>query len=186
MGLTTFTNLDFFNKNSTFKMGKLIFLVFFSFLSSTSIMNAQDKERIEMFSFEQLSQNSTTKSVLPNYLKPENIIPLITELKPSIKMEGGVFTIQGEKPVKAYLDIRSLKSPIPRNVVFDNVELVVINIENQSDLFSQINLDNLSGFTKLKYIQIVCRVDCNQNQISNALISSLKNYVIIYSVEKQS
>ncbi len=101
-------------------------------------------------------------------------------------MNGGVLKVRGEKPVRAYLDLNSLSKPISRNVAFDNVELVVINIENQSDLFSKINLDNLSGFTKLKYIQIVCRVDCNQNQISNALISSLKNYVIIYSVEKQS
>jgi|GEM_PF-3450404 len=186
MGLTTSTNLDFYNKKSTFKIGRLIILVFFSIFLSVSILNAQEREGIEIFSFEQLSQNSNLKSVLPNYVKPDNIIPLITDLKPSVFFNGGAFNIQGEKPVRAYLDLRSLQRPISRNAVFDNVELVIINIENQRDLFTQINLDNLSGFTKLKYIQIVCRVDCNQNQISNALISSIKNYVIIYSVEKQS
>tara|TARA_R110002072_G_scaffold2867_5_gene22354 strand:+ start:15631 stop:16188 length:558 start_codon:yes stop_codon:yes gene_type:complete len=185
MILTTFNNYEFFKKNSNFKLGRLVILVFFLILSST-FLNAQDKEGIEIYSIEQLSQNTTLRSVLPNYVKPENIIPLITELKPSIFLNGGVLKVRGEKPVRAYLDLNSLSKPISRNVAFDNVELVVINIENQSDLFSKINLDNLSGFTKLKYIQIVCRVDCNQNQISNALISSLKNYVIIYSVEKQS
>jgi hypothetical protein len=172
------------NSGNTYK--RTFLLVLFSVLISTMVLSAQERENLEIYSLDQLTENTSFRSSLPNYIKPENINPLISQLKPSVYIKGGVVNIQGEKPVRAYLDINSLSRPIARNSAFDNVELVVITIENERDLSSRINLDNLSGFTKLKYIQIVCWVDCNQNQISTALISTIKNYVVIYSVEKQS
>lgn len=186
MGIATFNNLEFFKKDSAFKIGRQIVLVFFLIFSPTVFLNAQSKEGVEIYSYEQLTQNTSFKPAFPNYVNPEVIIPLITDLKSTVYISNGSVKVKGENPVRAYLDLNSLSKQNDNFKNFPNVELVKIYIENERDLFSKINIDNLSEFTKLKYIYIVCRVDCNQNQISNALISSLKNYVIIYSVEKQS
>lgn len=176
-----------FNMKNSVKRNKVpFFMVLFFVLISSMVLSAQDKERIEIYSLDQITGNTSLKISLPNYIKPEKINPLISELKSSIYINNGVVNVQGEKPVKAYLDLSSLAKPISSNRAFDNVEIVVLTIENQRDLFSKINLDNLSAFTKLKYIHIVCRIDCNQNQITTALNSTSNNYVIIYSVEKQS
>lgn len=163
----------------------IVFVIVLTLFSATTIF-AQERDQYELYSLEQITEGNNLRSALPSYIKPENINPLISELKPSIYMRGGVIQNQSENAVRAYLDLNSLNSTINRIPAYDNVELVVIYIENMSELSGRINLDNLSGFTKLKYVQIVCRVNCNQNQISNALISTAKNYVVIYSVEIES
>ncbi|MEX0996108.1 MAG: hypothetical protein WDZ45_03575 [Flavobacteriaceae bacterium] len=186
MSSTTFNEYESFKKNSILKPNRLLILVFFAILSSTVLVNAQDREGTEIYSLEQLTSNTSLKSELPDNIKPETIIPLITDLQSTVYINNGIMKVRGENPVRVYLDLNSLSKPLTKNTKFDNVELVKIYIENERDLFSKINLDNLSVFTKLKYIHIVCRVDCSKDQVSSALISETNKYVVIYSVEKQS
>lgn len=167
-------------------VGKSTLLLFLPVFFFSSTVFSQEKEPIEMYSINELTSQNNLKSSLPNYIKPENINPLIYDLKSSIYFTNGTYKIKGENPVRVYLDVNSAGKQISRVSDFDNIEIAIISIESERDLFSRINLENLSGFTKLKYVYIVCKIDCTESQVLNSLENSSKNYVIIYSVEKQS
>jgi len=153
------------------------------FLTATS---SKAQESVEIVELNQLSITSNFKSALPSYIKPENILPLIKDNVSSVKFENGTIKFFGENALRAELDFRSVSSKIERQPKFDNIEIVTINISSPNDLFSKINLANLGGFTKLKYVYIICPFQCSESQISNSLIFDEKDYLIIYTVENQS
>lgn len=184
-------------KNKDFKISKLscfkftnncilkatVWFVGIVFLTATT---SYAQESVEIVELNQLSTTSNLKTTLPSYIKPEIILPLIKDNVSSVKLENGTVKFFGEKALRAELDFRSASSKIVRQPRFDNVEIVTIRISNPSDLFSKINLTYLGGFTKLKYVYIICSFQCSESQIINSLIFGDKDYLIIYTVENQS
>ncbi|PKP24908.1 MAG: hypothetical protein CVU03_10215 [Bacteroidetes bacterium HGW-Bacteroidetes-2] len=158
------------------------FVGIFFFTATTSY----SQESVKIFEINQLNSASSLKSTLPSYIKPEKILPLINNNISSVIIENGSIKFFGENALRADIDFRSVSSKIVRQPRFDNVEIATIRINRPSDLFSKINLANLGGFTKLKYVYIICSFQCSENQISNSLIFGEKDYLIIYTVENQS
>lgn len=186
MSITTNNSRNFLIKKLNSKFERTFYLVLLSVFTTITALHAQEREATTIYSVEQLSSEPTFRTTLPSFIKPENINPLIFDLKPSVYYANGTYKVKGDKPVRVYLDMNSVRNQISRVPDFDNVEMAIIKIESERDLFSRINLDNLAGFTKLKYVYIVCNVDCTESQVLNSINSSIKNYVIIYNVEKQS
>ena len=65
----------------------------------------------------------------------------------------------------------------------NNIEIVIIKIDNASQLNSSINLALLSNFKKLKYIYIVSSIDISSSEIANMITNYNEKYSVFYKID---
>ena len=64
------------------------------------------------------------------------------------------------------------------------IEIVIIKIDNASQLNASINLALLSNFKKLKYIYIVSSITISSNEIANMITNYDEKYSVFYKIDK--
>jgi hypothetical protein len=65
----------------------------------------------------------------------------------------------------------------------NNIEIVIIKIDNASQLNSSINLALLSNFKKIKYIYIVSSIDISTSEIANMITNYNEKYSVFYKID---
>jgi hypothetical protein len=66
----------------------------------------------------------------------------------------------------------------------NNIEIVIIKIDNASQLNLSINLALLSNFKKLKYIYIVSSITISSNEIAKMITNYDEKYSVFYKIDK--
>jgi hypothetical protein len=100
----------------------------------------------------------------------------------------------GIQPVRVITDIASLNQLYIQNSHFENVELILIQIENESDMNWNLNPNSLSQFENLQYIYISSSValcdpltgnsNCEKEKINSFLSGELSSSItLVYSSE---
>jgi len=108
---------------------------------------------------------------------------LVFGVQPSIYFDSGIEKIFGDKPVKLFTDISSLRL-IPSSISLkDDIEIVAIKIKNSNDLNSKIDLAIFSNFNNLKYIYILSSTNTSEQNIANMFINYNNQYSIFYKIE---
>jgi hypothetical protein len=65
----------------------------------------------------------------------------------------------------------------------NNIEIVIIKVDNRSQINSSINLALLSNFKKLKYIYIVSSIDISSSEIANMITNYNEKYSMFYKID---
>jgi hypothetical protein len=87
-------------------------------------------------------------------------------------------------PVNLFTDMNSLAQVDNLVTLKNNIEIVIIKIDNASQLNSSINLALLSNFKKLKYIYIASSIDISSSEIVNMITNYDEKYSIFYKIDK--
>ena len=70
------------------------------------------------------------------------------------------------KPLKINLgDTKSFNKILDSNYEKDNVELLVISLDNQTELYNSLDLSNSTDFKNLKYVYVKCNYNCTNEDI---------------------
>lgn len=93
---------------------------------------------------------------------------LVYDVLPTICIENGTIKTFGNGPaVRLETDSKSFSTLYDANPIFDQVKIIIIKINNQNDLkVTPIKLQDLKGFSHLKYILFLCNVNCNPASIN--------------------
>jgi hypothetical protein len=87
-------------------------------------------------------------------------------------------------PVNLFTDMNSLAQVDNLVTLKNNIEIVIIKIDNASQLNSSINLALLSNFKKLKYIYIASSIDISSSEIVKMINNYDEKYSIFYKIDK--
>jgi hypothetical protein len=122
-------------------------------------------------------------SALTDKSEAVKIENLVSDLQPTVYISNEEIKNFGETPpVCADLNASSINRLNEENALFSSVELITIRIEQSTDLSASIDLSKLSGFTSLKYIQILCTINCTAAQIANMVTGNNTGIKVFYLV----
>lgn len=167
------------NKTTLFRSNLILTYVLSLVFIATGM--AQEVKIYELFDNDsqvnttQLSKTAKASVTNTTYTQDlNNFYDLNYSLKPTIYVQNNsIVTVSlNEIPIKVKLeDSNSYTVLKSNNPIFQTVELIVINIENVSELNNIFDVSALQGFSNLKYIYIQC------NQF-NSSVTQIQNYVI--------
>ena len=93
---------------------------------------------------------------------------LISDLQPAVYITTTDINVYGESaPVCAEVDLTALSRLAESNGAFAGVELLTIRVKKTSELGASVDLSMLTAFPNLKFIQIICEIECNPSQVAN-------------------
>lgn len=124
--------------------------------------------------------NQRTKTSVSNSQYVENIV---FGIHPGVYYYSGVPKTYGAIPIKLFTDISSINNISTANILKADIEIVVIEIKNSSDLNAKIDLLKFSDFSKLKYIYILSSVNTTDQNIANMFLNYNNQYSVFYKIE---
>lgn len=117
-------------------------------------------------------------------LNAQNLKALTTNVQPSVYCYASGVNTYGDKPVDLFTDIQTL--PQLDNLVSlkNDIEIVIVKIDNESQLNTTINLAHLGNFKKLKYIYFVSSVNTTSDAIAAMITNYNEKYSVFYKIDK--
>ena len=182
------TNLLLFEKSSQIMKRKvilLLILVFFYSNSNAQLGTADQQNDVITVTNINSFFNAATKGTLSNVskLNAENLKTLTTTVQPSVYCYSNTVNTYGDKPVNLCVDMNSFAQVDNLVTLKNNIEIVIIKIDNASQLNSSINLALLSNFKKLKYIYIASSIDISSSEIANMITNYDEKYSVFYKID---
>lgn len=109
---------------------------------------------------------------------------LLSEVQPAVYYLSGEVKSYGENPTALYTNSGSLNSIQNSVVSKQTIEIVTINIAQNADLSTPIDLSVFSNFPNLKYIYILSNVETTGTVISNLIRNNNTNVGVFYKIDK--
>jgi hypothetical protein len=170
-------------KNQHFKIKSVLIILGFVLLSNNLI--AQNPIKLSDF----LVASTISETTYPIQQLSRGVVP-------TVYLTQGVISIvdPGIQPIRVITDIASLSQLCIQNTQFENVELILIQIENESDMNWSLNPNSLSQFENLQYIYISSSIplcdpsngnsNCEKEKIISFLSGELcSSITLVYSSE---
>lgn len=184
------TNILLFEKSSQIMKRKvilLLILVFFYSNSNAQLGTADQQNDVITVTNINSFFNAATKGTLSNVAKlnAQNLKTLTTTVQPSVYCYSNTVNTYGDKPINLYVDMNSFAQVDNLVTLKNNIEIVIIKIDNASQLNSSINLALLSNFKKLKYIYIASSIDILSSEIANMITNYDEKYSVFYKIDNE-
>lgn len=97
---------------------------------------------------------------------------LISDLQPTVYISSsGIKSDDETTPVCVDLKATDVAGLYAENEIFGSVELITVKVRRSSDLGNLLDLSRMASFTGLKYIRIVCEIECTAAQL-NAMVNT--------------
>jgi len=152
-------------------------------------LNAQNVHQLESL----LQSNSESLVTSSDYLKK-----LTHDLVPSVYLNQGELKVDSETgtPIRVVTDVKSIERLYETNTLFDNVVMIIVQVNDESDLNKVLKAGSLNHFSDLKYIYVSCsfefcqdsseREACEKNKIKSILDGELSTPTTIVYTANQS
>lgn len=132
------------------------------------------------------AKNGLAKKATSN---SDRFLKIIKKNEPTVYLNNNVLTKTStySEPVRLKAgDVQSLEILKKSNKIFNKVELITINLKNEKDLNSPIDVSSINGINQLKYIYIRCYFKCTNNQIKTFVLNANPKITIFYSMVNPS
>lgn len=111
-----------------------------------------------------------------------HIKSLVTDLYPTVYI-GDVVKASGESlPVRADVKAGAVSKLSIENSLFEQVELITIRINSSADFTTVVDLSTIQGFTNLKYVILLCSLECTAEQLGAIVTGNTTGIKVFYSV----
>ena len=171
-----------FDKSNVPMRIKVLLLLMFVTLCTNMFAQARldngDTPDIKELSTYLNSQRAMRLSSSNTYSDATYLEKIISEVQPSVYFFDGEVKTYGEKPKNLFTDLSSLPQLNHPNIQKNNVEIIIISINNTSDLNRTLDMSLFSNYKNLKYVFITSKVSISESNIS----SMLRNYNSAYSI----
>jgi hypothetical protein len=108
---------------------------------------------------------------------------LVFQVQPKIQITNFVLGVTGQAPaVCLESDAQSVGMLINANPLFQEVELITIQLNGPGDLNFILDLANLPGFEHLKYIQFLCSFNSDPQLIQSLFLSNNTGITVFYNI----
>jgi hypothetical protein len=172
----------FFNRHSlAHQIHRLVILSLITLL--TLAFSGLKSSAQEVRELGQMLSSMKSSATTETQIEAKRIESLVYELHPSVKIENGVISTYADAPyVCIDVDAQSIDKIKETNILYSQIELLTIRINNQSDLNMVLDLASLKGFTSLKYVNLLCSFDCSVQQVSKLVKISASKISVFYIV----
>ncbi len=164
-------------KKESKKKTHIVILVLINFLTFFICSQEQKKEQ----SICSLAEFIKTNKAVNKSSKPLRVESLINDIQTAVYIEINEAKTYGVKPVSLFTSIKNFNFVPYQKFDKENIEIVNIRISNFEDLKYSIDLENLKGFKKLKYVYIVSDIRCNETDIM-PLIKNIGMCKVFYKI----
>jgi hypothetical protein len=106
---------------------------------------------------------------------------LVKDIQPTVYINNTIVANGELQPVCANVKSASIDQLRSDNPLFSGVELIRIRLNSPADLNFILDLSNLPGFTKLKYVYFLCEFKCGIEDIQKLFIPK-SGITVIYMV----
>tara|TARA_B100000809_G_C15138678_1_gene531897 strand:+ start:5931 stop:6470 length:540 start_codon:yes stop_codon:yes gene_type:complete len=117
------------------------------------------------------------------------------DLVPSIYLNRGELKVDDESPIRLVTDVISIEKLYELNSLYDNVQIIIIQINDENELTRFLKGNSLNHFSHLKYIYISCSFKlcddsvgknlCEKNKILSILNGELSPITaLVYTVNQ--
>ncbi|MEI6749688.1 MAG: hypothetical protein ACOYMF_15150 [Bacteroidales bacterium] len=164
-----------------FRTTRLRLIRLFAFLSIfLTGLSSSAQELKEMGKTLAAMKSSPDSTVVREAMHLEN---LVYELNPYVIIREGIFSTYADAPfVCVDIDAQSVNKLKEPNILFDQAELLTVRINTQNDLNILLDLASLNGFSKLKYINFLCSIDCTREHVSKLIKMSKTGINVLYLI----
>jgi len=180
-------------------MKKLFYLIISSFLLLTAqpiLAQVPAGENLaSFFQLEDLLQQSNNESLVTSadYLRK-----LTYDLVPSIYLNQSNLKVDDEfgSPIRIVTDVKSIEKLYESNSLYDNVQIIIIQINKKDELTKFLRANSLNHFSNLKYVYISCSFElcdesdgkkaCEKNNILSILDGELTPSITLVYTANQS
>ena len=108
---------------------------------------------------------------------------LIYDVQPRLYVhEDGLKKISEKAPVCVTAGPQSLELLYETNPLFEQVEMITLNISNARDLNYVLDMTRLKSFSKLKYVHFLCNYDCDPALIRLQWPKSTGSVIVFYQI----
>lgn len=191
---TTYKNISIYhylNEAWSNRKNILLLLVFLIILFSSVNVSAQD-QRVTNTKETKISERNTflsdlrasEQSARSSYSNAQHIQNLLSKVQPSVYFFSGTVKIFGDKPVCLFTNLQSLRSINDPSIPRDNIEMITIKIQSQSELNSTIDMNLFSDFKNLKYVQIISTVSTTESIITSMIRNNEEKYNVFFTIQK--
>lgn len=181
------SNASLFGKLQILFMKRLLLLLVLAFYcvganaqDSRATQGAQLMDRDAYLAYLRTSELSERNSISNS----NRLERLLREVQPAVYYFSGEVRLYGENPTALYTNSGSLNAIQNAVVSKQTIEIVTINISQNTDLSTPIDLSVFSNFPNLKYIYILSNVETTGTVISNLIRNNNANVGVFYKIDK--
>ena len=169
------------NISFTYFKNNIITSLLFLFFSGQLLAQSTPVKIMEFNSFLN-SVNENQKS--STNVEGKHIEDLIINSQSSVYLSEGQVKTYGDNPSNLYTDVASLAAIKNSSILKNNIEIVVIKINNKSNLNSRIDLSLFSDFSNLKYIYVSSGINVTEQEITKMIQNYTEKYSIFYKIDQ--
>ena len=160
----------------------LIFLISCFSMSAQQIETEKSAEVFELKSYISSANKKASQSKLTRNINTQNLENLIYQTQPSVYFYNGEVKTYGEKPKNLFTEITSIGKLDQTAMLKNNIEIITININNESQANQFIDTNSFSSFKNLKYIYLVFNFPISQTKIPNIIRNYNDKYSVFYNI----
>ena len=160
----------------------LIFLISCFSMSAQQIETEKSAEVFELKSYISSANKKASQSKLTRNINTQNLENLIYQTQPSVYFYNGEVKTYGETPKKLFTEITSIGKLDQTAMLKNNIEIITININNESQANQYIDTNSFSSFKNLKYIYLVFNFPISQTKIPNIIRNYNDKYSVFYNI----
>ena len=160
----------------------LIFLISCFSMSAQQIATEKSAEVFELKSYISSANKKASQSKLTRNINTQNLENLIYQTQPSVYFYNGEVKTYGEKPKNLFTEITSIGKLDQTAMLKNNIEIITININNESQANQFIDTNSFSSFKNLKYIYLVFNFPISQTKIPNIIRNYNDKYSVFYNI----
>ena len=109
---------------------------------------------------------------------------LLREVQPAVYYLSGEVKTYGENPTALYTNSSSLTAIENASIENAAIEMITINVSQNSDLSRPLDLSVFSNFPNLKYIYIFSNIETTGTVISSLIRNSNPEIGVFYKIDK--
>lgn len=156
---------------------------FCTIASAQNFKTAQDIQLMEVKAYLAYLKTSEVSSI-NSILNSNRLEQLLLEVQPSVYYLTGEVKTHGEKPTALYTNSSSLNAIDNASIESATIEMVTINLSQNTDLGRPLDLSVFSNFPNLKYIYILSNIETTGTVISSLIRNSNPEIGVFYKIDK--
>jgi len=161
----------------------IVFACFCTIASAQNFRGAQDTQLMEVKAY--LDYLKTSEVSSRNSIKNSNRLEqLLLEVQPAVYYLTGEVKTLGENPTALYTNSSSLNAIDNATIERATIEIVTINLSQNTDLGRPLDLSVFSNFPNLKYIYILSNIETTGAVISSLIRNSNSEIGVFYKIDK--
>lgn len=173
--------------NSKFNTKFLSMIILIGLFSGTAL--SQENVIHNLSDREQTLAQSATINKRSSKKTSEFPFDLLYDLKTTVYVKNNsILNVEGAGApvVLKFLDTQSFNYVSTGNSLYNQIELITINLSSVNELRNSFNVDAIRGFSNLKYIYLKCEFEISENQIRSFLQNADPKIVFFYTSYKRS